>query len=680
MKVTLLLIALFLFSSSEQADSQWIQSKGSLRENVSCLAVSGTNLIAGTYSGGGVYLSTDSGVSWGRLGYSLVNTRINALAVSDSNFIAATDNGLYLSTNKGLNWTQGAITVGVNALLISGTTLFAGANEGVYLSTNNGITWTKTSLSKVSVSSLAVSGLNIFAGSGNGIFRSTDNGKSWAQTNFYYGTFVTSLTVAGTNLFAVADYFGVYRSSDNGTTWVQIDSGLTGNNIKALAVLDTNLVAGTTSGGFFLSTNYGKGWRRVNSSAPISYINSIGVLGSNFFTGTSTGVFRSINNGTTWTQDNELPLNSDVFAIDFLGKNIIAGAYRSNANEVGGGVFFSSDYGLHWTPTNLIHQTVWALAVQETTVFVGTDSGVFHSTDNGTNWTQSGLKSRQVNTIAVSGTNLYAGTDSGMFLSTDNGISWTQKVASIHVLSFAVSLGNLYVGTDKGFFVSIDNGKSWTKTGLAQYEVRALAVLGTYLFAGTPHGTGGIHLSTDNGLSWNMVNTGLPNNGNVNVISLAVSGANVFIGTVTHGVFLSSDTGRSWKNMDLYSDVHALAIKGTQIYAGNGSSVWRRPLSEMIRNGVRTTTDENRPCTLEQNIPNPFDATTKITFDLESSAFVSLKVLDMLGREVSVLAYEELPAGSYTRNWNASAFGPGEYFYRLQAGAYSETKKLMLIK
>jgi len=83
---------------------------------------------------------------------------------------------------------------------------------------------------------------------------------------------------------------------------------------------------------------------------------------------------------------------------------------------------------------------------------------------------------------------------------------------------------------------------------------------------------------------------------------------------------------------------------------------------------------------LSQNYPNPFNPATTISFALPSRSLVSLKVFDILGREVSTIVSGELQAGSYTRQWNASNMASGVYFYRLQAGSFSETKKLLLLK
>jgi hypothetical protein len=83
---------------------------------------------------------------------------------------------------------------------------------------------------------------------------------------------------------------------------------------------------------------------------------------------------------------------------------------------------------------------------------------------------------------------------------------------------------------------------------------------------------------------------------------------------------------------------------------------------------------------LSQNYPNPFNPSTTISFGLPSRSFVSLKVFDMIGREVAIIVSEELPSGNYSRQWNAAKMTSGIYFYRLQAGSYTETKKLILLR
>ena len=84
--------------------------------------------------------------------------------------------------------------------------------------------------------------------------------------------------------------------------------------------------------------------------------------------------------------------------------------------------------------------------------------------------------------------------------------------------------------------------------------------------------------------------------------------------------------------------------------------------------------------TLSQNYPNPFNPETNISFRIPSQSYVTLKVFDPLGREIATLVSEELPKGDYTRQWNGMNVSSGIYFYRLQAGSFIETKKVILLR
>ncbi len=83
---------------------------------------------------------------------------------------------------------------------------------------------------------------------------------------------------------------------------------------------------------------------------------------------------------------------------------------------------------------------------------------------------------------------------------------------------------------------------------------------------------------------------------------------------------------------------------------------------------------------LRQNYPNPFNPSTKIEFELPTTNYITLKVFDLLGREIATLVHERVTAGIHSVEWNASQTPSGIYFYRLQAGTFTETKKLILLR
>jgi len=83
---------------------------------------------------------------------------------------------------------------------------------------------------------------------------------------------------------------------------------------------------------------------------------------------------------------------------------------------------------------------------------------------------------------------------------------------------------------------------------------------------------------------------------------------------------------------------------------------------------------------LYQNYPNPFNPTTDIRFEMGDVGFVTLRVYDLLGREVATLVNEKLSPGIYTRQWDATAFPSGVYYYRLSTGNDVQTRKLVLLR
>jgi hypothetical protein len=83
---------------------------------------------------------------------------------------------------------------------------------------------------------------------------------------------------------------------------------------------------------------------------------------------------------------------------------------------------------------------------------------------------------------------------------------------------------------------------------------------------------------------------------------------------------------------------------------------------------------------LGQNFPNPFNPSTEISFSVGSREVVSLRVYDLLGREIATLVNEELPAGVYRVRWEAKNVAGGVYYYSLRAGNYHEVKKMVLVR
>jgi hypothetical protein len=247
-----------------------------------------------------------------------------------------------------------------------------------------------------------------------------------------------------------------------------------------------------------------------------------------------------------------------------------------------------------------------------------------------------------------------------------------------------MSKGNsLFVCTPgSGVHRSSDNGDNWVQinNGLIDVNCYRLAQLGDNIFVGTYYS--GVFRSSDNGDNWVQINNGLTG---FTVYALLTVGNNIFAGTSSGGVCLSTDNGDNWTaiNEGLSSAfILCLETDGIYLYAGTGGgSISRRTLDNILP--VEEVSSEiPSEFELGQNYPNPFNPTTKINYTVgaNGNSPVQLKVYDVLGNEVTTLVNEQKPAGTYQITFDASVLSSGVYFYRLMAGEFISTKKLILMK
>jgi hypothetical protein len=126
-------------------------------------------------------------------------------------------------------------------------------------------------------------------------------------------------------------------------------------------------------------------------------------------------------------------------------------------------------------------------------------------------------------------------------------------------------------------------------------------------------------------------------------------------------------------------------IEGTNLPGLNPGSLYKAQLADRLQ--TTSSIDDHRgkdplpkETRLHQNFPNPFNPTTAISFRLSAISSVTLKVVDVLGREVATLVNEYRQPGLYTVRWDASGLSSGVYFYCLEAGSFIDTKKLVVLK
>ena len=293
-------------------------------------------------------------------------------------------------------WVQskGLIGSSITALATNGTTIFAGTNDsGVCVSANSGESWSavNSGLPAAGVLAFAVNNGNIFTGTnGNGVFLSTNSGANWNAVNsgLPANATVQALAISDTNIFAGTQGQGVFVSTNNGANWKAVNSGLKNSEVYAFAVGDKKIFTGTDSGGIYLSTNNGASWSastRIIATWPTGQQISVPIL-SLFMSGTS------------------------LFAGLSGGGGII---------NYGGGIFRSTDNGATWSDTVGNGKAVTCFATAGTNLFAGTSiihllssSSVYVSKDSGTSWEDfsSGLPSLiNVSSLIVCNNYIFAG-------------------------------------------------------------------------------------------------------------------------------------------------------------------------------------------------------------------------------------------------------------------------------
>jgi photosystem II stability/assembly factor-like uncharacterized protein len=363
-------------------------------------------------------------------------------------------------------------------------------------------------------------------------------------------------------------------------------------------------------------------------------------------TGTVVGSFgtilRTTNGGATWTaQSSGTPL--DLYGVSF-----------SNANT---GIVVGSGIALRTTNGG----ETWSTQ----------SSGILRSV-----WFTDGINGAAVG---------QAGT---IARTTDGGITWVAQASgtSAHLLDVS------FTSSDKGIAVGIhefellgvivrttDGGETWTLQG-NEYPLSGVSMVNTLRATAVGY-YGRILLTTDGGITWVAQASGT--SADLSDVSFTDSANGIAVGesgeilrTVNGGTTWLAQTSGTTNN--LYGVSFTNANTGTAVGA-NGTIL-------RTTNGGVTFAEEPSlqllpsEYSLEQNYPNPFNPSTRIPFSVRGSGFVSLKVYDILGREVRALVNENLQTGSYEVTFDATGLASGVYFYRLLAGAFTQTKRMLLLK
>ena len=362
----------------------------------------------------------------------------------------------------------------------------------------------------------------------------------------------------------------------------------------------------------------------------------------------------------------------------------------------GDGIYRSTNYGQNWTLSghNLcyIGNIFFDICAKDSLVYLAAYSHIYKSTNYGTTW-DSIITTTGAQCITIFNNYIFAGAIS-VSRSSDWGNTWETVNNGLpssysHPLSFTQTNNILFVGIEDALnsiqqiYKSTNFGNNWISTSpnLAGYPYYLYAD-SNLILCGANYG---VYISTNFGTDWRFISDV---HNYLEQFGFASSTAkNIFVSTWGNGIYVSNDYGQTWtqRNEGLANLYGTTLHKfGSYLFLGTDPvyipmEMYRRPYNELV--GIRQiSTNIPDKYKLFQNYPNPFNPNTKIDFAIQKNGFVILKIFDILGREIYKLVNEYKRAGFYTASFNGSQFASGVYFYRIQAGKFSQVKRMMLIK
>jgi photosystem II stability/assembly factor-like uncharacterized protein len=331
-------------------------------------------------------------------------------------------------------------------------------------------------------------------------------------------------------------------------------------------------------------------------------------------------------------------------------------------------------------------------------------NNICRTTNGGVNWDTIYYSSPIINMFFInpnSGWGVGSVYSSGIYTAkilktTNSGNSWsiiTPGEFNLTTVQFPDSItgyasgtiNNIYSSTYKDIIMkTVNGGLNWiVKDSSFSFQVTGQC----FVNANTGYvsgNNGSIIKTTNGGDSWQALSTGFSSS--INSISFASPqrGWGILNSGSIQYIYYTYNSGLNWNaqyslstnnslNVICMSNIYSGWAGGTSgylLYTNNGGSTFLKLLS--------TETSDNY--SLLQNYPNPFNPSTIIRFKIKENAFVTLKVFDILGKEISTLVNEKLNTGTYETQFSDNQISSGVYLYKLTSDNYIEVRKMALLK
>jgi poly(3-hydroxybutyrate) depolymerase len=613
---------------TNDSGNQWdIQTKDAALYGVSFAdenngtAVGDFGTVIRTTDGGTTWENQSSGTSSNLYGVFLINP--------DTGWAVGTNGRILKTVNSGTNWSQQISGTGLPLHAVSfanenyGTVV--GANGLIFKTTDGGMNWVnQTSGTNSSLYGVTFADIHngIAVGSGGAVIRTTDGGNNWVSQSSGTNNHLYDVTYADGIYTAVGHWGIIIRSSDSGNTWDIQTSGTT-NKLNGVSFIDAN-----------------------NGTA-------VGWYGT---------ILRTTNGGNTWI--NQLFTNNETHHFIYNGIDREFYVFLPS-NYMGRGAFplmfaLNGSGGTGYTAQDASRMS----SVADTSGFI-----VVYPNPVGANWNLNsdvGYISALIDSVNsyynVDLSRVYVcGFSFGGYMSHQLGCQLFNRIAAIAPVA----------GTIQGSTIS---------NCLSTASPPVFYMHGT-LDAVVPYS------GVQNTLNFWIER----NNANTSIDSVALPDIDTTDGStimrynfrdssgVARVVFYKViNGGHNWSGTDYVFN----GVGAKNMDVNTSQEIWN-----FVKDFVnKPTSIKDDPLSiptnflLSQNYPNPFNPSTNISWQSPVGSWQTLKVYDLMGREVATLVDEFKSAGNYEVNFDASKLSSGTYFYTLQAGDFSQTKKLILIK
>ena len=539
------------------------------------------------------------------------------------------------------------------------------------------------------------------------ILKSDDSADSWDTVwcDLPYDLVTMSFVNDSVGFIAGEDE-RIYKTSDGGLSWMIIHPPNSYMDINHIFALDETNIYAVAVNKVIFSSDGGVNWQE-------SLISSYGNF-KLFFKDTQNGfaygsdLLFTTNGGISWERVSN-SIDDSIAKIDFVTPLIgWALSYYS--------IYKTNDCGYNWT--NQLdflggYNSLMGLEMLDSLIgFMLTPENVFTTVDGGAEWDSLDLGNRinfyggitffddQLGIIfgaweeEVPGSNNYNVPSN--FVTNDGGISWqkiTYPIGSEHIQAQKMKFTDpkhLWSVNRHGIWLSKDTARTWQPVWNVNY------LSGGYSFdfidslnGVLAHSYGEIALTSDGGETWD--NKSLTRG--IQFRDVQMVGTDIF---GRYRIFLTGDKGRVTKYVpdvmpyeQHYTTFTMRKLNSISLFmedrlpylwfAGEGFTLLKGN-TELVVDVEEIENDFITDFELNQNYPNPFNPTTTIKFQIPESSFITIKIYDVLGNEITTLINEEKPAGVYEVEFDASVYSSGVYFYKLQAGNFIDVKKMILLK